>query len=130
MLEHASGRLLTDQALTQFALGIDNVGDRQDIGAWQFEARRRILRQHGEADIEAVRRALEVIALQGIEVDANHPRRLVFQRFFQRVELGNLGATRRAPFGPIIDDQPLAIEAVSRYLSSMLVRAEIFGASR
>lgn len=127
-LQAGSG-LFADQALAQPTVGIDDVGDRQHVVARQLQTRGGILRQHGEANSEGLGSLAQRLALQGIEVDPEHPRPLALQRHSKPIQLGDLGAARLAPLGPVIDHQPLAFELLSRYLSSMLIDAPVLGAT-
>src|SRR5690606_41090340 len=59
------------------------------------------------------------------EIDAQNAHALPVQLLLEGIELGNLLATRRAPFRPVVDDQPPPLEAVRTHDLAMLIEAQV-----
>src|SRR3546814_6991633 len=56
--------------------------------------------------------ALEFLALNLVEIDAEYTDIASLELFGQSIELWNFGAARRAPFGPVVEHHPLFVQSL------------------
>ncbi|MNP12370.1 hypothetical protein D3C76_1045990 [compost metagenome] len=93
----------------------------------QGEAGSRVVGEHGEADTQLFGRLAQLGIAQPVVVDSNHAHPLALALPGQEIQLGNLGAAGSAPVRPVVDHQPLAVQAFRRDLLAVLVDAVILG---
>src|SRR3990167_11388849 len=125
----AERRLFAEQTFAHLPLVIDDIGDRQHGTGRQAIARGRVLLEYGEFNPHRLGRLSQIRALQTVEVHPHDAHRLRLELRGEGIQLGNFATTGRTPLGPVINHQPLAFQTLSRYLSSMLIDADIFSAT-
>ncbi|MNR23398.1 hypothetical protein D3C85_1404170 [compost metagenome] len=64
-----------------------------------------------------------------VEVDPEHTDFLVLELLSQGIQLRYLGTARPAPFCPVVEDQPFAVQSVGGDLVAVLVDAIVITAA-
>nr|GFD30742.1 hypothetical protein [Tanacetum cinerariifolium] len=119
-LRDARGGLFAHQLLTDLALVVDDVRHRQRLALGQVVLLGRVLRQHGELDAQCVAGGFQVFTLQVVEIDPEHADLLAAHLLGEFVQFRDFRAARATPFRPVVDHQPMLVDAVAGDLLTVL----------